>query len=260
MRLEHFMASHALRTPDKPAVIVGAKSLSYGELLASSRSLAAGLRRAGVAQGDRIVVYLPNCVEFVQLLYAAFFVGAIVIPVNTRNTPRELLYFAQDSQARVLVFHAGSAASLDELWGELNGVRRVAVGGQVPGAESFDALRTHSKRFGLDASKVVAVGHSAGAHLALWLAARAGLPASSPLRSPDPLPIAPSGYFGARISLRSFTVAVQSWRRPSSRSSAMSDFWCWASWATAMPSSAAQGERAGTARRSRTTSVRFPGA
>ncbi|GAA0728428.1 alpha/beta hydrolase [Sphingomonas japonica] len=68
-------------------------------------------------------------------------------------------------------------------------------GGGYPGtfadaAAAADALRTHAKRFGLDAGKVVAVGHSAGAHLALWLAARARLPASSPLRSPDPLPIA----------------------------------------------------------------------
>ncbi|RYF70468.1 MAG: long-chain fatty acid--CoA ligase, partial [Comamonadaceae bacterium] len=70
MRLEHFMAAHALRTPGKAAVVVGDQRLSYGDLLSSSRSLAAGLRRAGVLQGDRILVYLPNGVEFVQILYA----------------------------------------------------------------------------------------------------------------------------------------------------------------------------------------------
>ncbi|MET3915475.1 long-chain acyl-CoA synthetase [Variovorax sp. OAS795] len=144
MRLEHFMAAHALRTPAKPAVVVGAQRLSYGELLSSSRSLAAGLRRAGVVQGDRIVVYLPNCVEFVQIMYAAFSVGATVIPVNTRNTPRELVYFAQDSQARVLVFHAESAEAIEALSAEFMGIRRVAVGGDVAGAESFEILRTHS--------------------------------------------------------------------------------------------------------------------
>ena len=144
MRLEHFMAAHALRTPSKPAVVVGTQRLSYGELLSSARSLAAGLRRAGVVQGDRIVVYLPNCIEFVQIMYAAFSVGAIVIPVNTRNTPRELVYFAQDSQARVLVFHAESAPAIDALSSELAGIRRVAVGGAVAGAESFETLRSHS--------------------------------------------------------------------------------------------------------------------
>lgn len=69
------------------------------------------------------------------------------------------------------------------------------AGGGYPGtfldaAEAADALRTHAARFKLDASRVVAVGHSAGGHLALWLAARPKLPSDSPLRTGgQPLPI-----------------------------------------------------------------------
>ncbi|KPU98074.1 AMP-dependent synthetase [Variovorax paradoxus] len=144
MRLEHFMAAHALRTPTKPAVVIGGKALSYGELQSSARSLATGLRRAGVMQGDRIVVYLPNCVEFVQLLYAAFTIGAVVIPVNNRNTPRELVYFVQDSQARLLVFHSTMASAMREVDADFGAIRRFSVGGEVPGAESFDALLSPS--------------------------------------------------------------------------------------------------------------------
>lgn len=140
MRLEHFLAAHALRTPGKTAVVVGEASLTYGALLASSHSLAAGLARAGVKAGDRIVVYLPNCLEFVQILYAAFSIGAVVIPVNTRNTPRELVYFAQDSQARVLVFHMESAPDLNDVDADIAGIRKFAVGGDTPGAESFSDL------------------------------------------------------------------------------------------------------------------------
>ena len=69
------------------------------------------------------------------------------------------------------------------------------AGGGYPGtfadaAAATDALRSNAARFDLDLSTVVAVGHSAGGHLALWLAARARLPADSALRTPDPLPIA----------------------------------------------------------------------
>ncbi|WP_341207887.1 alpha/beta hydrolase [uncultured Sphingomonas sp.] len=68
-------------------------------------------------------------------------------------------------------------------------------GGGYPGtfadaAAAADALRTHAARFGLDTSRVVALGHSAGGHLALWLAARPRLPATSSLATPDPLKIA----------------------------------------------------------------------
>ncbi|RHW18519.1 alpha/beta hydrolase [Sphingomonas gilva] len=68
-------------------------------------------------------------------------------------------------------------------------------GGGYPGtfhdvARAADALRANAAAHGLDLSRVVAVGHSAGGHLALWLAGRPKLPADSRLRTGDPLPIA----------------------------------------------------------------------
>ncbi len=68
-------------------------------------------------------------------------------------------------------------------------------GGGYPGtfqdaAAAADALRAHAAEYHLDARRVVAIGHSAGGHLALWLAGRPRLPADSPLRTADPLPIA----------------------------------------------------------------------
>lgn len=68
-------------------------------------------------------------------------------------------------------------------------------GGGYPGtfadvAEAADQLAVHQSEYSLDTRRVVALGHSAGAHLALWLAARPRLPATSPLRTGDPLPIA----------------------------------------------------------------------
>ena len=68
-------------------------------------------------------------------------------------------------------------------------------GGGYPGtfldaAAAADALRDHAAAHRLDLGKIVAIGHSAGGHLALWLAGRSRLPQGSPLRSADPLPIA----------------------------------------------------------------------
>ena len=76
---------------------------------------------------------------------------------------------------------------------EYRGVDR--AGGGYPGtfldvAAAADALAANAARFHLDTSRIVAVGHSAGGHLALWLAARHKLPAASPLRGTHPLTIA----------------------------------------------------------------------
>jgi acetyl esterase/lipase len=67
-------------------------------------------------------------------------------------------------------------------------------GGGYPGtfldvAHAADALRDQASQYNLKTDKIAAFGHSAGGHLALWLAARPKLPASSPLRMDNPLKI-----------------------------------------------------------------------
>lgn len=75
---------------------------------------------------------------------------------------------------------------------EYRGVDR--AGGGYPGtfldvASAADLLRKIAPEYGLRLDRVVATGHSAGGHLALWLAARGGLPVMSCLRTDAPLRI-----------------------------------------------------------------------
>ena len=68
------------------------------------------------------------------------------------------------------------------------------AGGGYPGtfedaAKATDALSANAATLDLDTRRIVAIGHSAGGHLALWLAARAKIPAASPLHSSAPLRI-----------------------------------------------------------------------
>lgn len=75
---------------------------------------------------------------------------------------------------------------------EYRGVDR--EGGGYPGSyedvlAAADSLLTNAPRYNLDVSNIVAIGHSAGGHLALWLAARQGALPGGALTSPRPLPI-----------------------------------------------------------------------
>ena len=68
------------------------------------------------------------------------------------------------------------------------------TGGGYPGtfadaAKATDQLKVSAKTFNLDTRHVLAIGHSAGGHLALWLAARAKLPTTNPLYTAHPLRI-----------------------------------------------------------------------
>jgi acetyl esterase/lipase len=82
-------------------------------------------------------------------------------------------------------------------------------GGAWPGtfrdvAAAADFLRTIAGKYQLDLTRVVAIGHSAGGHLALWLAARPRLPAASPLASPDPLRLRGAVVLGGPGDLKSW--------------------------------------------------------
>ncbi len=73
--------------------------------------------------------------------------------------------------------------------------RRAGAGGQFPNmfldaGAAADYLREVADEHDLDLDHVISVGHSAGGHLALWLAARHQLGETSPLYRPQPLPIA----------------------------------------------------------------------
>jgi uncharacterized membrane protein YhhN/dienelactone hydrolase len=82
-------------------------------------------------------------------------------------------------------------------------------GGGWPGtfrdvADAADYVRTLARLHPIDTTRIVLAGHSAGAHLVLWLATRRGSPPSSPLAGGTPLPIAAVVAIGGIADLREF--------------------------------------------------------
>ncbi|MCA2991872.1 alpha/beta hydrolase [Gemmatimonas sp.] len=83
------------------------------------------------------------------------------------------------------------------------------LGGGWPGtftdiARAADHLRVLAREYPLDTARVVAVGHSAGGHLALWLAGRPSLPAGTPLSSAAPLRLTGVVSLGGVTDLEEF--------------------------------------------------------
>lgn len=61
------------------------------------RRTAAGLVERGIAPGDRILIHLDNCPEFLMLWLGCAYAGAVAVTTNTRSTPEEIAYFAEHS-------------------------------------------------------------------------------------------------------------------------------------------------------------------
>ncbi|MEW6211628.1 MAG: alpha/beta hydrolase [Acidobacteriota bacterium] len=83
------------------------------------------------------------------------------------------------------------------------------TGGGWPGtfndvATAIDHLKTIAETYKLDLNRVIAIGHSAGGHLALWAAARHRLPKTSPLFAENPLRLRGAVNLGGPGNLQSF--------------------------------------------------------
>jgi len=90
--------------PDKTAILFEGLRITYSELHGRANRTACWLQSQGIRQGDRVIVILKNCPEFVELYLACARLGAIFVPVNFRLTSPEMAHIIQNAQPRMVVF------------------------------------------------------------------------------------------------------------------------------------------------------------
>ena len=78
-------------------------SLTFGEIDVRARQMAHALAARGVVKGDRVCVYLPNSVAFVELFLGCLATGAIFVPINVLYREREIAHIVTDSDPRGVV-------------------------------------------------------------------------------------------------------------------------------------------------------------
>jgi len=110
VRIAAFMRAHARRTPDKTALIEGDRRIGFAELDRRSTRLAWGLRRRGVAVGDRVALCMGNCAEFVVVFAAIVKAGATCVMLNPRLARAEVGFILEDSTPAAIVHSAETRA------------------------------------------------------------------------------------------------------------------------------------------------------
>lgn len=104
MHLAALPDERAERDPGAPALADEHNGvLTNAQVLERVQVAAANLARAGVGPGDVVAVKLPNRLELIIALFAAWRLGAAATPINPTLTPIEVEYQVGDSSARVLV-------------------------------------------------------------------------------------------------------------------------------------------------------------
>jgi len=88
----------AAKNPDKAATIFFGEELSYSKMLSQVEAITGYLQQAcNVQKGDRVVLMMQNCPQFIIAFNAILNAGAIVIPINPMNVTDEIRHYINDS-------------------------------------------------------------------------------------------------------------------------------------------------------------------
>ena len=100
--------------PEQEALIFGQQRLTWAELDRRAARLATVMSEAGIRSGDRIGLFLYNCSEYMEAMFAAMKIRAVPININFRYTGPELSYLLKDAGARGLLYYESLRTVVDE--------------------------------------------------------------------------------------------------------------------------------------------------
>jgi crotonobetaine/carnitine-CoA ligase len=118
--------------------------LTYAEFAARVEGLAGGLAALGIGRGDRVLMQLPNCPEFVTAMFAAGRLGAIFVPSNSANRISELAHLISTTEPLLVLTVAAHRAAVAGALAEAGSSARVVMvrdepeAGEVPYASLAD--------------------------------------------------------------------------------------------------------------------------
>jgi len=111
--------------PDRTATTYLGRSRTWQQVSEDVGNLPAGLRSLGVLPGDRVALLGENSDRYLDSYFAAGWLGAAAVPLNTRLTRKELGLCLGDSGACILLAGDSASVAAAALAGDVPGVRRV---------------------------------------------------------------------------------------------------------------------------------------
>jgi len=88
---------------DEIALEFAGRAYTFGEIDARSNRMAALFRARGLETGDRLAVYLANCVEMIDIYLACVKLGVIFVPINILYREKEILHILGDAEPEAVV-------------------------------------------------------------------------------------------------------------------------------------------------------------
>lgn len=110
----------------------GVRRVTFGELACNTSRFAELMRQLGIGAGERVLIRLPNCLEYSTVFLGAMKRGAVPVPTSILLTADEVLFLARDSGARALVTDAATWSAMHAPLAELDELTHVLLVDQTP--------------------------------------------------------------------------------------------------------------------------------
>ncbi|HVY11084.1 MAG TPA: long-chain fatty acid--CoA ligase [Mycobacteriales bacterium] len=120
------LAHHAERHPDRPMLVFEGQTITYREMYDRVRAVAGSL--LGVERGDVVALLSYNCPQFLEVLFAANYLGAIAMPINWRLAAAEVRYILEHSGAKAIFCDEQMRPLAEEATADLPDLRRFWMG------------------------------------------------------------------------------------------------------------------------------------
>ena len=105
--------------PRRESTVFRERRRTWAETLDRVARIAGGLRALGVERGDRVAILALNSDRYLEFMYATAWLGAAIVPVNTRLATPEVQYILEDCGARVLFIDGAMASHALALDGQM---------------------------------------------------------------------------------------------------------------------------------------------
>src|SRR4051812_45758360 len=129
---------HGAERPERVALVLGDRQMTWAELLQRSSQVAHGLGEAGVASTDHVAFLDKNGIEHFEVCFGAAMLNAICVDVNWRLAAPEVEFIVNDAEAKVLVVGPDFAPVLDAIAPNLTTVSKILVIGGHAEHESYE--------------------------------------------------------------------------------------------------------------------------
>jgi long-chain acyl-CoA synthetase len=133
--------------PDRTALLYLGERFSYGRLKELIDRFATALFDLGVRDNDKVMIYIPNCPQFLISYFGAQQIGAIPVPVSPIYTPHEIRYLIEDAGAETVLCQDTNFRYIQEVFPDTC-LKRVIITNYV------DLLPAYKRIFGLLFDKV----------------------------------------------------------------------------------------------------------